>query len=342
MTYSTGTSPESVVLGDFNNDTHLDIALANYGDNTVSVFLGYGNGSFANQIIYPTDSHPVSIAVNDLNSDTRLDIVAVTLGYSTVSVLLGYGNGSFSKYRTYATGNLPESIAIGDFNNDSRSDLVIGNFASNDMSVLLGYGNGSFANQKRYSTGSGPQGVAIGNFNNDTQLDIVVINYSDNNLMILLGGVNENFVKHTMLPTGNGSRPRSVAIGDFNNDTKLDIVVANYGSDNIAILLGYDNGSFAAIMTYSTSRSSSPYSVTVGDLNNDMLLDIIVANYASNTLDVLLGDDNGTFATMILFPMKYGSHPFSIIVGDFSSDGKMDLAVANSGSDNLNIFLQTC
>jgi hypothetical protein len=173
-------------------------------------------------------------------------------------------------------------------------------------------------------------------------MDIGVANSGTNNIGIFLGNGSISFTNQMTYSTGLNSSPYSVAIGDFNNDTKLDIVVANYGSDNIAILLGYDNGSFAAIMTYSTSRSSSPYSVTVGDLNNDMLLDIIVANYASNTLDVLLGDDNGTFATMILFPMKYGSHPFSIIVGDFSSDGKMDLAVANSGSDNLNIFLQTC
>ncbi|CAF5105621.1 unnamed protein product, partial [Rotaria sp. Silwood1] len=58
MTYSTGTSPNSVAVGDFNNDTHLDIVVANSKGNTVSVLLGYGNGSFTDQTTYSTGSQP--------------------------------------------------------------------------------------------------------------------------------------------------------------------------------------------------------------------------------------------------------------------------------------------
>ena len=44
----------SLAVGDFNNDTHLDIVVANYGDNNIGVLLGYGDGSFANQTTYST------------------------------------------------------------------------------------------------------------------------------------------------------------------------------------------------------------------------------------------------------------------------------------------------
>ncbi len=47
-----------------------------------------------------------------------------------------------------------------------------------------------------------------------------------------------------------GNHPFSVAVGDFNKDTRLDIVVANYGSNTVSVLLGYGNGSFANQMTY--------------------------------------------------------------------------------------------
>ena len=126
----------------------------------------------------------------------------------------------------------------------------------------------------------------------------------------------------------------------FNNDTYLDIVITNCGSDNMGIFLGYGNGSFVNETTYSTD--SSPSSVAVADFNNDTKLDIIVANHGSDNAGILLGHGDGTFRDMIRISMEYGSHPFSVLVGDFNSDGKLDFAVANSGTDSLQILLQTC
>ncbi|CAF4265760.1 unnamed protein product, partial [Rotaria sordida] len=65
MTYSTGFIPISVAVGDFNNDMYLDIVMANLNENDVSVLLGYGNGSFANQMTYLTGSLPSAVAVGD-------------------------------------------------------------------------------------------------------------------------------------------------------------------------------------------------------------------------------------------------------------------------------------
>jgi hypothetical protein len=138
------------------------------------------------------------------------------------------------------------------------------------------------------------------------------------------------------------SSPYSIAVGDFNNDTRLDIAIANYGSDNLGIFLGYGNGSITNQTKYSTGLSSSPYSVAVGDFNNDTILDIVIANYGNNKLGIFLGRGNGTFASIMLFSMAYGSRPFSVMVGDFNSDRKLDIAVANNGTDSLNIFSQTC
>ncbi|CAF1660472.1 unnamed protein product, partial [Rotaria magnacalcarata] len=75
MTFSTDHWPSSVVVSDFNNDTRLDIVVANVYGNDVSVLLGYDNGSFQNQMTFSTGSYPLSLAVSDFNNDTRLDIV---------------------------------------------------------------------------------------------------------------------------------------------------------------------------------------------------------------------------------------------------------------------------
>jgi hypothetical protein len=143
-----------------------------------------------------------------------------------------------------------------------------------------------------------------------------------------------------MYETGEGSSPYAVAAGDFNNDTYLDIAVANYGSKNIGIFLGFGNGGFANQTIY--SAGTYPYSLAVGDFDNDLILDIIVANYGSNNIGIFRGYSNGTFANILFIQLEYGSGPFSVLVGDFNSDKKLDFVVANDGSDNLQLFLQTC
>jgi hypothetical protein len=173
-------------------------------------------------------------------------------------------------------------------------------------------------------------------------MDICIANSGTHNIGIFLGYGNISFANQTIYSTGSYSSPYSVAVGDFNGDTQLDIVVANSNSDNVGIFLGYGNGCFANQTTYSTGSDSYPYSVAVGDFNNDTIPDIVVANYNANNLGILLGHGNGTFASVILLQMDYGSHPFSVVVGDFNSDKKLDFAVANNGTDSLNILLQTC
>ncbi|CAF1425762.1 unnamed protein product [Adineta steineri] len=173
-------------------------------------------------------------------------------------------------------------------------------------------------------------------------MDIGVANSGTNNIGIFLGYGNITFTNQTTYSTGSNSTPYFLAIGDFNNDTQLDIVTANYQSDTISIFLGYGNGKFANQTSYSTGSSSSPCSVVVGYFNNDNKLDIGVVNYNNNKLGLFLGQGNGIFDNIMIFSMVYGSHPFSAVIGDFNNDGKIDFAVANDGTDNINVFLQTC
>ncbi|CAF1344476.1 unnamed protein product [Rotaria sp. Silwood1] len=342
MTYSTGAVSASVTVGDFNNDTLLDIAVANHGDNTVSILLGYGDGSFANQTKYSTGSGPSSVAIDDFNNDTLLDIVVTNWNDNTMSVFLGYGNGVFTNQMIYSTGTSPSSVAVGDFNNDTRLDIVVANNNEQSVSIYLGYPNEGFFKQMRLITGNGsrPKSFTIGDFNNDNEMDIAVANSGINNVGIFLRYDNGSF--RNQVAYAADSSPWSIAVGDFNNDTILDIVVANLGSDNVGIFLGWSDGSFSNQKTFTTGFSSQPNAVAVGDFNNDTLLDIIVANYGTNNIGVLLGYGNGFFTSAKLFSTGYGSLPFSISVNDLDNDGKLDFVVANEGADNLNIFLQTC
>jgi hypothetical protein len=74
----------------------------------------------------------------------------------------------------------------------------------------------------------------------------------------------------------------------INNDTRLDIIVANFGSNNIGVFLGYGNGTFADLMKRSMDYGTSPSSVIVCDFNNDMKLDFAVLNEGTDSLQIML------------------------------------------------------
>jgi hypothetical protein len=337
--------PQSVVIGDINNDKQLDIVVVDSLTNNLGIFLGYGNGTFSSQVTYSTepDSLPASVALGDFNNDSRLDIVVANYGTNNVGVFLGYGNGKFSNQSTYSTGSGsgPFFVAVGDFNNDNRLDIVVANTGTNNLGVFLGYGNGSFFSQATYSTdpGSVPYSVALGDFNNDSRLDIVVANNGANNVGVFLGYGDGTFSTQVTYSTESGSGPSSVAVGDFNNDNRLDIVVANTGTNNLGVFLGYGNGSFFSQATYSTGSGSEPDAISVGDFDNDNRLDIVVGNYGTGNIGVFLGYGNSSFSSQTIYSTGTGSNPSSVAVGDLNDDGHPDIAVANYGTSNVGIFI---
>src|SRR5439155_19195813 len=93
-----------------------------------------------------------------------------------------------------------------------------------------------------------------------------------------------------------GAGPRSVAIGDVNEDGILDLVVANFGSNTISVLLGTGTGSFAAKTDLATGAGTRPFSVAIGDLNGNGQRDLAVANVNANTVSVFLNTISSVIA----------------------------------------------
>src|SRR5881397_2620325 len=136
-----------------------------------------------------------------------------------------------------------------------------------------------------------------------------------------------------------GTNPRSVAVGDFNGDGRLDLAVTNASSydvpGTVSVLLGNGDGTFQSALSFAVG--SNPLSVAVGDVNGDGRLDLAVANYYSNDVSVLLGNGDGTFQPARTF--RVGTYPSSVVVGDFNGDGRPDLAVANGNSNDVSVLL---
>jgi hypothetical protein len=126
----------AVAVGDFNGDGIPDLAVTSIGSESVSVFLGNGDGTFQHAVSYGVDSYGRSVAVADFNGDGLPDL-AVANSADAVSVLLGNGDGTFQPAVNYAVGTNPMSVAVEDFNGDGFPDLAVANYASATVSVLL-------------------------------------------------------------------------------------------------------------------------------------------------------------------------------------------------------------
>ncbi|CAF3604763.1 unnamed protein product [Rotaria sordida] len=134
------------------------------------------------------------------------------------------------------------------------------------------------------------------------------------NTFIVLGHNSSPFTSINIYATGSLFSSFAIAVGNFNDDTQLDIVVANRNGDNVSVLLGYGNAMFANQTTYFTSYDSSPYFVAVGDINYDSLLYIAVANAGTNNIGVFLGYANRTFANQTTYSTGSNSYPSSVAI----------------------------
>lgn len=208
----------------------------------------------------------------------------------------------------------------------------------------------AFATATKYGIGAGgyPAGVAVADVNGDRKPDILAANQINNSLDILLGNGTGTFQAAVSYPTGTGYgsyRPVRVVVADVNADGKLDGLVANADKSAAGVLLGNGDGTFQAPQNYAVGGNGNPFSLAVADVSMDGKLDIVTANYSTNSITVLLGNGDGTFManTSLLFTKVYStggaSNPRDITIADVNGDGKPDVLTANSGNSTLGVLL---
>jgi len=320
-------------LGDMNRDGKLDIVLAWSPEpaGTVDVLLGQGDGTFA-QTAYAVGHDTADIDVGDLDGDGRLDVATVGKprdGVGAVSLLFGKADGTLAAPTDYSLPGNPSLVRLADVNGDGRLDVVTVSSDVTTVTVLLG---GGALRTVQTDAKTQPTAMALGDVNGDGKLDLALAhadaNSGEGSVAILLGRGDGSFAPTNVVSVCDG--PASVALGDFDGDSRLDLAVAcdlyASGSGNtvgLHVLLGLGDGTFTPRGDY-LGTGYGVSSVALGDLNKDGQLDIVtVEAFAISGVNVLLGKGDGSFADPVEYATPWGAHRIALV--DINRDGNLDV-----------------
>jgi hypothetical protein len=226
--------PSQIVLGDFNQDGTLDVAIATGGDRYhVPIYFGNGDGTFGSTAAMQVPYYPFAMVEGDFNGDGILDLVTETDYEFTIH--LGNGDGTFRPGQTLAPNNWRSVCVFGrpllaaDFNGDGILDLAFCNDTS--IGVMIGNGDGTFQPTVFYSVGTaGTFTFTAGDFNSDGKTDLFVSHEGSGNapvqFSLLLGNGDGTFAPRTLVPLqGEYINEGPFMTGDFNSDGLLDFIL---------------------------------------------------------------------------------------------------------------------
>lgn len=306
---STETNPRFVAIGDLDGDGKLDMAVANSGSNSVSVFRNTstsGNITFAAKVDFTTGLSPRGVNIGDFDGDGKPDLAISHRDNNFMSVLRNNsfsGNISFQGKIDFflAGGNIGTFINSGDLDGDGKLDIAITSYSgtNNHVSVFRNTATSgtidanSFATRTDFTTGLTPFSLAIGDLDGDSKPDLAVANYSNNNSVSVLRNTSSSGSVSfaTKVDFSVGVAPIAVNLGDIDGDAKLDLITSNYSNNKISIFRNTATSgsilanSFAPKVDY--FASTGPRSVAIGDLDGDGKPDLAVANDTENTVSVL-------------------------------------------------------
>ena len=342
-------APFSPVVADFNGDNQSDIAfIVGFYPGHVKVLFGSSNGTFTPPItIYEGDSYH-SLSADDFDNNEYIDLIVFYSFGKTLTMLPGNGDGTFAPPIVLMLNSTitHDSIVIGHFNEDNSLDMAIADTVTEIFDVFFGNGNGSFAAETNNSIKieNSDKLMGVSDFNNDGYSDIVVTNFYPNSVVIYLGYGNGTFKRQKRMFIGPSFKPQAIVVDDLNGDTRLDIAVSYELANAVSILFGYGNGTFRIKKNIVTrKKSGNSWLISLSDLNEDGLLDIILSCSNPYSIDVLVAHDHENFEVQEIFSIESDRNTyFNPSVGDFNGDGHQDMVAEGEVDGTMNIFLNTC
>ncbi len=335
-----GTSTTWVALADFDGDFKLDLAVTDSVLGACSVWPGLGTGTFGPATDHPVGAGPNFVIVADLNTDGKPDLVTSNLTANSASALVNQGAFVFARTDSFLGVAGPQSLDTGHFNTDGNLDLLVGASGSNLVTILGGNGAGGFPVPLFLGNSSGtPKMTIAGDFTGDGLEDAVVA-HSTGGINVMTGNGTGGLLGEGTFSRGGQTGPTSIAVGDFDRNGIQDVALTYEGSDSVSVFLGNGSGGFTFQATL-TPGTVDPQQVVTSDFDRDGDLDLAVVCLGpaagNGKVHFFMGAGNGNFT--VGPSLDTGKAPYSLFAGDLDRDGDPDVAVANSGDNDVSIFL---
>ena len=284
---------------------------------------------------------PRAIVTGDFDRNGRADIATANLGAASVSVVMNFGDQQYSHSYDHQVGAGPFDLAAADVNGDGAVDLAVANADANSVSILSGTGIGGFRPLTTFSTAASPRGLAAADFDRDGVVDLAVSAWGANAVQLFKGDGAGGFT--LLRTTATGMHPQGLATGDINRDGKLDLVVA-HNDARTAVLFGDGRGAFT--LHELLAGPSTARVVALADFNRDDFLDLAVVSMGGSVAIYTFnlwyyGDQDGrwTFQYVRTMSTAGAGDARGIAAADLNGDGRLDLATANRGGDNVTVYI---
>jgi len=339
VTVPTGSTPELLVKGDFNEDGYEDV-IDNGGNADFQSFgsfhAGQANGTLAARVALGLLSRSRIFDVVDFNGDGHLDLNTGT------AVFLGAGDGTFAPERPLRNVGAdlpvtnPTDVETADLNGDGQADTIAS--AGTAITIL---------STAHVNVDIAPQDVAMVDMNGDGRLDLVSANrgYTDENdpmnpinvgtsATVLLANGDGGFASAGRFVLYGSQYPATVKLttGDVNEDGHEDVIGLIYKS-RIQVLTGHGDGTLGAAVSLPWQDfGDDPIDLVVRDLNGDRHLDLATLDQADESVTVIDGVGDGTFVNPRHYPLPGSAirRGRDLDVGDVDNDGDLDLVIAQS------------
>jgi len=281
----------SMAVGDFNQDGHLDIAVVDALNSTITILAGNGEGTFKLLTTYTATGGLASVATGDLNGDGKLDLICEDIQGGSVRVLLGRGDGTFSDAGVAPFSGLVESPSLAYINADGYLDiLAVDSLHTSTLDVALGAGDGSFETAKMYGVDTACSGGCGGglttlDLNNDGFTDVALTDNEAGTLTLLTGKGDGTFSVSSTVPAGQS--PNAVEAAYLAPGPPALVVGSTSGS--ISLVTAYPN--LSSVLSSITASGNDQVQATYsGD-----------ANFLSSTSPVIILDGKLTASPTLTF-----------------------------------------
>jgi formylglycine-generating enzyme required for sulfatase activity/outer membrane protein assembly factor BamB len=275
--FITGTSPNSLTIGDVDGDGKPDLVVTIFSSNIISVLKNTSTSgsitesSFAPKIDFLTGLEPTSVAMGDMDGDSKPDLVVTNGTSNTVSVFRNTSTSgsittsSFAAKVDFTIGLVSYRIAICDVDGDGKPDVVIANVSDSTVSVFRNtsvsgsINASSFASKVNFTSGAFTQSITIGDMDGDGKSDLVVSNINSNTISVLRNTISGSSSLQEMVQVSSGtfqmgsndvkdylaSPPHSVTLGSYYID-KYEITYEKWTEvRNWALTHGYASADIA-------------------------------------------------------------------------------------------------